>query len=180
METKKKPSVDLNLVRSLFLGIGILVSISIVSAAFEYKTGPSSLFHADLDFQEYEEFWCEFNIIIEADTVPKGEPIYMISEKEAEFPGGEKAWVSFLQKNLKPIRGAYKNGRKVFISFLVNKEGKLSDFTVVRSASPKLDKEALRVLALSPDWLPARQGDEVVHSRKMIVIQFPKYMEIVN
>ena len=177
METKKKPSVDVKSFRSLFLGIGILVSISIVSAAFEYKS-EAPLFSNPKIFQDDDEFWCDFNVIIEPDTLPKDEPLYIIAEQEASFPGGEKSWISFLKKNLKALPNQAAVKGKVFVSFIVNKEGKPSDFTIVRGLTPKHDKEVLRVMALSPDWVPARQGDRPVNSRKIIIIHFPKYLEV--
>jgi TonB family protein len=48
----------------------------------------------------------------------------------------------------------------VVVRFIINKSGKLEDFTVVKSIHPLLDAEALRVLSLMPDWKPAKQGGE--------------------
>ena len=48
----------------------------------------------------------------------------------------------------------------VTIRFIITKSGKLEDFTIVKTMNPLLDAEALRVLTLMPDWIPAMQGGE--------------------
>src|SRR5579862_2532186 len=65
----------------------------------------------------------------------------------AQFPGGEKEFKKFVRANIHPVKGA--NGKKVFISFIIEKDGSLSHFKIERSVSKAADSEAMRVLRLS-------------------------------
>ncbi len=178
MESKKKPNSDLNPLRSLFLAIGILVSISIISAAFEYKTTAPLFSNPNLHYND-EEFWCTFTIFSEPDTIPDEDVEHLfIVEAEPQFPGGEKAWTQFLRNHLKPIAVDSLSTNKVYLSFIIDQKGKLKDVEVTRSLSPKHDEEALRVLALSPNWVPARQRSLPVKYRMSIWIRFPKKLEV--
>ncbi len=79
---------------------------------------------------------------------------FRIVEKLPEFPGGMKEFMKWLTKNLKyPIMAQQKNIEgKVMVSFIVNKDGTVVAPKVVQSASPELDKEALRVIRNMPKW----------------------------
>ena len=178
MESKKKPNSDLNPLRSLFLAIGILVSISIISAAFEYKTSAPLFSNPNLHYDD-DEFWCTFTIFSEPDTIPDEDSEHIfIAETEPQFPGGKKAWTQFLQNHLRPIAVDSLSTNKVYLSFIIDQKGKLTDAKVMRSLSPKHDEEALRVLALSPDWVPATQRKVPVKYRMSIWIRFPKNLKV--
>jgi TonB family protein len=79
---------------------------------------------------------------------------------EAEFPGGPPQWLRFLNKTTRYPEKAYKNNIQgtVIVLFMVTKEGKLKDITVVQSVDPLLDAEAVWVMKKSPDWQPAIIG----------------------
>ena len=81
-----------------------------------------------------------------------------------QFPGGEAAWSKFLQKNLHYPAQAIDAGisGKVFISFVVEKDGHLSNITVVRGMGYGLEEEAMRVLKLVPPWKPGIQNGQPV------------------
>jgi len=81
---------------------------------------------------------------------------YYPFEKLPEFPGGESVLMSFISKNIVYPRSAIMNelqGR-VIIGFIVDKNGRISDVKVVKSVSPSLDKEAMRVVKMMPAWTP--------------------------
>ncbi|MCD8297282.1 MAG: energy transducer TonB [Prevotella sp.] len=79
---------------------------------------------------------------------------FRVVEKLPEFPGGMKEFMKWLTKNLKyPIMAQQKNIEgKVMVSFIINKDGTVVAPKVVQSASPELDKEALRVIRNMPKW----------------------------
>lgn len=77
-----------------------------------------------------------------------------------EYPGGDLAWLEFLNKNLRNPGGAVdnRNPAVVVVQFKISKEGKTSDFTIVQSAGVALNNEAIRVIQKSGDWQPAIYG----------------------
>ncbi len=90
--------------------------------------------------------------------------IYVKVDKMPEFPGGQVALVKYLSKNIK-YPSKYKkdkvNGR-VFVSFVVDKNGKVGRAKVVKSLNEECDKEALRVISMMPNWIPGeKEGNKV-------------------
>ena len=81
---------------------------------------------------------------------------FQVVERLPEFPGGMSEFVKWLTKNLKYPVNAQKQKKQgtVLVSFIINKDGSISDRKVVKSAGAELDKEALRVLRLMPKWKP--------------------------
>lgn len=102
------------------------------------------------------------------------EKVVLFPEKQASFPGGKKAWTKFLQKNLTYPNKAKRMGLSgtVFLSFVVNKEGAMSDIRVIREVGGGCDEEALRVIGLSPKWNPGLQRGRPVKSRMNIRVVF--------
>ena len=80
--------------------------------------------------------------------------------REAEYPGGVPQFLRFLNKTLRYPDTAvnYEIQGTVVVSFKVSKEGKASEFKVIKAVDPSLDAEALRVLKMMPDWEPAITG----------------------
>ena len=89
-----------------------------------------------------------------------------------EFPGGDPAFKKFVHKNLHRIKGA--NGKKVFINFIVEKDGSLTHFKVVRGINKEVDEEALRVMRLSPKWKPVINNGKAEALWYTMPIVFPK------
>ncbi len=82
--------------------------------------------------------------------------VYLFADRKAEFPGGEKAMVQFVQSNLKyPSGGLTLNGT-VFIEFVVDENGNISRKAIRRSVHKELDAEALRVMDRLPKFIPAQ------------------------
>lgn len=92
-----------------------------------------------------------------ASTVQE-ETIFTVVEQMPEFPGGMEALYQFLAANIKYPGGPDDcvNG-KVIVSFVIEKDGTVSDAKVVRKLHPAFDAEALRVVKLMPKWEPGRQ-----------------------
>jgi len=97
---------------------------------------------------------------------------YAQTLKAPEFPGGDKAFQKYLDKNLKPQDTTKDIQGSVIISFFVEKDGRLSDIKVAKSLSVDLDKEALRVIHLSPNWIPATQNGKPIKSKYSASIKF--------
>lgn len=97
-----------------------------------------------------------------------------VFEKPAAYPGGNEKWVIFLEKNLRyPEYAIDKNieGR-VFVKFLVDKEGNASDFEIISSPDKSLSIEVLRLMKKSGKWEPAIQYNQKVTYRHIQGITF--------
>ena len=95
-------------------------------------------------------------------------------EVKAEFPGGEEALSQFLKDHIKyPPKAAKKRIQgRVEVAFWIDKSGKVHDVKVVESVDKDLDKEALRVCRLLPDFIPATVNGEPVEVLFKLPIKF--------
>jgi TonB family protein len=93
---------------------------------------------------------------------------------QAEFEGGIPGLIEYLSKSLKYPDEAKKNKiqGKVILSFIVQKDGRVSDIQVLRGLGSGTDEEAVRVLANSPKWKPATKNGEKVNAQFTLPIQF--------
>ena len=100
----------------------------------------------------------------ETDTVER--EIFYIVEDMPVFNGGEPKteFRIFIARNLQYPESAARDSisGRVIVQFCVNKEGKVIEPVIVRSVSPALDKEAIRVVSSSPLWTPGRQKGKAV------------------
>jgi protein TonB len=98
---------------------------------------------------------------------------YVIEEKP-EFPGGEAAMFQWIAKNIKYPEIAKENNiqGKVFVQFVIGKDGYVTDVTVVRGVDPSLDKEAVRVIQSMPQWKPGKQRGKPVKVSFQLPINF--------
>jgi protein TonB len=91
-----------------------------------------------------------------------------------EFKGGQTALKLFLAKHLKyPNTNICVNG-KVYVQFIVEKDGRITHPIILKSLAKEFDKEALRVIRLMPKWIPARDygGKKPIATRFTIPIKF--------
>ena len=95
-------------------------------------------------------------------------------ESPAEFPGGYTALSKWLSKNLVYPEQAAEMGiqGKVIVRFVVEKDGSVTQATVVKGIDPALDKEALRVIQTMPKWKPGMQQGRAVRVRCTQPVQF--------
>lgn len=105
---------------------------------------------------------------------PGQDTVYTITPKPAEYPGGLQAMAKYLQQNVRYPAEARRMGTQgtVFVSFVVDKTGKLSDFKVVKGVSPECDAEAIRVMRGYPLWEPGTVQGKAVKSRFVQPIKF--------
>ncbi|RZK56666.1 MAG: energy transducer TonB [Pedobacter sp.] len=95
-------------------------------------------------------------------------------EKFPEFPGGMAAWSKFIQKNLRYPYVAQETGiqGKVYVSFVVEKDGSITDVTVTRGIGGGCDEEAMRVIKKSPRWSAGEQNNNKVRVRYNMPINY--------
>jgi len=100
--------------------------------------------------------------------------IFDMVEEMPSFPGGPAALMQFLQSNTHYPAVAQENGvqGRVTVSFVVEKDGSITDVQVARSADPSLDKEAVRVVKSMPRWTPGRQNGSTVRVKFNVPVTF--------
>jgi len=95
---------------------------------------------------------------------------FRVVEQLPEFPGGMQEFVRWLTANLRypqPARERKIEG-KVVVSFIINRDGSIADIKVAKAVNPLLDREALRVMRMMPEWKPGI--DKAKPCRTMIAI----------
>ncbi len=102
------------------------------------------------------------------------EVVFTIVEDMPQFPGGDKALQKWIATNVKYPEEAQKNNKvgRVYVGFVVNKDGAVDRVKLMRGASPSLDAEALRVVSEMPNWKPGKQRGEVVSVSYVVPINF--------
>lgn len=105
---------------------------------------------------------------------PTSDQVFVMVEKMPEFPGGGQAILDFIAKTLQYPQIAKENGieGRVVCSFIVEKDGSLSDINIVRGVDPSLDKEALRIIGEMPKWNPGTQRGKAVKVKYSVPINF--------
>ncbi|HRN35477.1 MAG TPA: TonB family protein [Flavobacteriales bacterium] len=95
-------------------------------------------------------------------------------QEQPEFPGGMGKMYEYLQKNTKYPDMEYDAGiqGKVWVEFVVERSGEVSDVKVRRGVSPGLDKEALRAVRSMPNWNPGKMNGKAVKVRFTIPVDF--------
>lgn len=113
--------------------------------------------------------------VVEAPKAPEKEEVFIFVEIMPSFPGGEEALSKFLQKNLRYPHMAQETGieGKVFVQFVVDTEGKVSEVQAVGAhKGGGLEEEAVRVVKLMPNWKPGKQSGRAVSVRYNLPIGF--------
>ena len=221
MEAKKTPEADLTKKSGLFLNIGLVISLSLILFAFEYKSydrgslmelaavnpdfdemteippteqtppPPPKIqqpeiievpdeeeieeeIEVDLDIEITEETVIEDAIFDDEEEEEVADEIFTIVEQQPGYPGGMGAFYQFIQKKMKYPSQARRMGieGKVFVQFVVGKDGTITDVKVIRGVGAGCDEEAARVIQSSPKWTPGKQRGKAVKVRMVLPITF--------
>lgn len=148
-----------------------------------WQTNPDGVILEDLFFQlqsdslKYDEL-VNWNQNEEPEVFPtinyyEAQEFDTVDEKPS-FPGGESAMKSFLRSNIKYPIVAQENGDQgcVFVQFIIEKDGSISDVKVARSDAPSLDKEAMRVVKAMPKWNPGKLKGIAVRVKNEVPVVF--------
>ena len=100
--------------------------------------------------------------------------VFDVVEEMPHFPGGAAALQAFLSSNTKYPVVAQENGvqGRVIVSFVVERDGSITDVRVVRSVDPSLDREASRVVRSMPRWSPGKQNGSAVRVKYTVPVVF--------
>ena len=110
----------------------------------------------------------------EPEGTPDSNKAYDAVDEMPQFPGGPYALFEFISKNIqypKEAEDANLQGR-VIVSFVVEKDGSVSNAKVVRPIDPLLDAEALRVVNSMPKWIPGKQNGEAIRIKYTVPVTF--------
>ncbi len=217
METKKNPTVDLGNKYNLFLSAGLLISLVLITMAFEWKSYDDQVrvdLPTDLTVDQTlylppstvqpppvkeikiipvdndEDIKTELSVTIDLsniqinqeptfvyvappDEVPDELPFYAI-EEQPYFEGGMKAFYQYIGKNLNYPRLAVRNRveGKVFVSFIIDTDGSITDVEILKGIGAGCDEEAIKVLKNAPRWYPGKQRGKAVRVRMRIPVIF--------
>ena len=98
--------------------------------------------------------------------------IFDVEEEMPSYPGGMGAMMAFIANNIKFPDGEYCAQGRVIVSFVVEKDGSLSNVKILRSVDTLLDQEAIRIVKSMPKWKPARKNGKVVRCKYAVPVVF--------
>jgi protein TonB len=214
MEPKKNPDISIEKKKGLFFQIGLVITLVLVLAAFEWKSYDKvayNLGQLNLDDLEEEiipitkqevkpppppppppevieivEDDVEIEDEIEIEDTESDEDVeieieeeddeefFMVVENMPEFPGGDLGLMKYIQRNVKypAIAKEYNITGKVYVSFIVDKKGFVTNVKIVRGVDKNLDAEAMRVVKSLPKYKPGKQRGKSVRVMFTIPINF--------
>ncbi len=110
----------------------------------------------------------------QADDPQSQEKVYDKAEQMPEFQGGQEGLISYLTKSIQYPAEAKKKGTqgKVFVNFVVGKDGSVTNAKILKAVDPLLDAEALRVIKDMPSWIPGKDKGKEVAVQYTLPISF--------
>ena len=112
--------------------------------------------------------------VAQPEPKPEVEKVFDVVEQMPSFPGGPSALMEWLSNNVKYPVVAQENGvqGRVVVSFVVERDGSITDVKVVRGVDPSLDREASRVVRAMPRWIPGKQNGSAVRVKYNVPVAF--------
>lgn len=139
---------------------------ALVVESVQYSTSDRIIYSPNGDIV-YEE---GIDIIEPVDT----NEIYIVVEEDPEFPGGIQALADYLRDNIKYPEACRKDSiqGRVFIRFVVEKDGSISGAKVLKGVHELLDAEAMKVISAMPKWKPGKLSGKTVRVQYVIPVNF--------
>ena len=111
---------------------------------------------------------------VEEEEEEEEEEIFLVVEEDAEFPGGLDALSKYLAENIKYPQLAKENNitGRVFVSFVVEKDGRVGNIKILRDIGGGCGAEAVRVVKGMPKWKPGKQRGKPVRSQFTLPVSF--------
>jgi protein TonB len=222
MEVKKTQRASLEENRNMFTLLGLVITLSIVWFAFEFKTYDRTKTDfqqtammddeedvilqtqrneppppppppqqttvieiveddievdddLEIDAETDDEEEIEAQIITDEDEGDaEEEEIFVFVEDNPDYPGGDEARIKYLRDNIKYPEMAKESGIQgtVYVTFVVEKDGSISNVKVLRGIGGGCDEEAIRVLRNMPNWKPGKQRGRPVRAQFNMPIKF--------
>jgi protein TonB len=126
-----------------------------------------------LDSETNQDAQVDFQVAVEEEEREDSQ-VFMVVEEMPVFPGGDAALQKYLSTSVKYPTIAQENGiqGKVYIQFVINQKGEVTNATLLRGVDPSLDREALRVVQAMPKWKPGQQRGRPVRVSYTVPINF--------
>lgn len=151
------------------------VEVKVIADLLQVVTNDTKI-TTEVDFTDFDE---DVDVVqtvgvVEEEVVEDDQP-FLIAETMPSFQGGDlntfRAWV---QQNVKFPQIALENGiqGRVVLSFVIEKDGRLTNIQVLQTPDRSLSEEAVRVLSKSPKWSPGKQRNQVVRVKYTLPVDF--------
>lgn len=151
------------------------VEVKVIADLLQVVTNDTKI-TTEVDFTEFDE---DVDVVqtvgvVEEEVVEEDQP-FLIAETMPSFQGGDlntfRAWV---QQNVRFPQIALENGiqGRVVLSFVIEKDGRLTNIQVLQTPDRSLSEEAVRVLSKSPKWTPGKQRNQVVRVKYTLPVDF--------
>ena len=124
---------------------------------------------SDADAVDMADLQQEQSQVVEETQEP-----FKVVEQMPEYPGGDEARIKFLRDNIKYPSIARESGitGTVFLTFVIGRDGRISNIKVLRGIGGGCDEEAVRVVKLMPSWIPGKQAGKSVPVQFNLPIKF--------
>ena len=150
------------------------VEVKVIADLLQVVTNDTKI-TTEVDFAEFDDN-TDFvqTVEVKEEVVEEDQP-FLIAETMPSFQGGDlntfRAWV---QQNVKFPQIALENGiqGRVVLSFVIEKDGRLTNIQVLQTPDRSLSEEAIRVLSKSPKWSPGKQRNQVVRVKYTLPVDF--------
>ncbi len=150
------------------------VEVKVISDLLQVVTNDTKI-ATNLDFTEFDE---DVEVVqtvpVEEEVVEDDQP-FLIAETMPSFQGGDlNTFRNWVQQNVKFPQIALENGiqGRVVLSFVIEKDGRLTNIQVLQTPDRSLSEEAVRVLSKSPKWSPGKQRNQVVRVKYTLPVDF--------
>ena len=150
------------------------VEVKVITDMLEVVTNDTKI-TTDVDFAEFDENTEVIQQVEVKEEVIEDDQPFLIAETMPSFQGGDlnkfRAWV---QQNIRFPQIALENGiqGRVVLSFVIEKDGRLTNIQVLQSPDRSLSDEAIRVLSKSPKWSPGKQRNQPVRVKYTLPVDF--------
>ena len=166
----KKRIVMMNKTKTRFGAWKVLAALPVVALLTMVGCKPATEKAVDQEEIPFEYSGEDKSAPMDADT----DQVFQVVEVDPEFPGGMEALIKYLSENIKYPEQAKKDKiqGKVYISFVVEKDGSVADAKVLRGIGGGCDEEALRVVNAMPKWTPGKQRNTPVRVQFNLPVVF--------
>ena len=150
------------------------VEVKVITDMLEVVTNDTKI-TTDVDFAEFDENTEVIQQVEVKEEVIEDDQPFLIAETMPSFQGGDlnkfRTWV---QQNIRFPQIALENGiqGRVVLSFVIEKDGRLTNIQVLQTPDRSLSDEAIRVLSKSPKWSPGKQRNQVVRVKYTLPVDF--------
>ena len=150
------------------------VEVKVITDMLEVVTNDTKI-TTDVDFAEFDENTEVIQQVEVKEEVIEDDQPFLIAETMPSFQGGDlnkfRTWV---QQNIRFPQIALENGiqGRVVLSFVIEKDGRLTNIQVLQTPDRSLSEEAIRVLQQSPKWSPGKQRNQPVRVRYTLPVEF--------